>query len=71
MKFAPVRVYPPSPKEAPGDRVPSVDDPLVWRKLLNALYLHGEDDLFRWVQALRDVGCDERNKATEPGRTAA
>jgi hypothetical protein len=33
--------------------LPPIDDPDAWRRLLNLLYLHKQDELFRWAQTVR------------------
>ncbi len=44
-----------SPRAEPP--TPSINDRDSWRRLLNSLYLHEEDELFRWPQNVRAAVC--------------
>ena len=39
-----------------------IDDPEAWHKLLNTLYIHEEDELFKWAKVVRAVVCSEKGK---------
>ena len=44
------------------------DDPYMWKRLLNRLYLYEEDELFRWAKTVRETTCGEEEKSK--GRAA-
>ena len=47
---------------------PPPGDPDSWRQLLNFLYLHERDDLFRWCRHVREVVSEDAMSATQGGK---
>ena len=53
-------VNPPNAQKGKGTMslrlvAPPPTDPTAWKALLNFLYLHEQDDLFRWAKEVRAV----------------
>ncbi len=55
----------------PKNQLP-IDEPAAWKRLLNVLYLHNEDQLFKWAKDVRAAVCgEEGNNPTKPRRRTA